>query len=83
MLKELVPVAAMLSLMFSCASGRAEEIPVKVDLVQDLNWKNHHFVMTNWFYNYKWDEPAAQIAILTERGYDSVMLSLKDDPQRC
>ena len=55
---------------------------MKVDLVQDLNWQDHHFAMTNWFYKYKWGDPATQIAILAERGYDGVMLSLKDDPKR-
>lgn len=53
-----------------------------VDLVQDLHWQDHHFVMTNWFYGYKRSDPAAQVALLAERGYKGVMLSLKDDPGR-
>ena len=64
------------------ARGPAAEEPMKVDLVQNLDWQNHHFAMTNWFYKYKWSDPAAQISILAERGYDSVMLSLKADPKR-
>lgn len=55
---------------------------MKVDLVQDLHWTRSHFAMSNWFYNYKWKDPAAQIQLLADSGYDSVMLSLKDDPQR-
>jgi len=54
----------------------------KVDLAGDLPWTKSHFAMTNWFYHYKWSEPAAQIAILAETGYDGVMLSLKDDRRR-
>jgi sugar phosphate isomerase/epimerase len=56
--------------------------PMQVDLVQDLHWQDHHFAMTNWFYKYKWGEPAEQIAILAECGYRGAMLSLKDDPNR-
>jgi hypothetical protein len=48
--------------------------PMKIDLVQDSNWQDHHFAMTNWFYKYKWGDPAAQIAILAERGYDGVRI---------
>ncbi len=59
----------------------AEE-PMRVDLVQDLPWQDHHFVMTNWFYRYRGNEPAAQVRILAERGYDGVMLSLKAEPNR-
>jgi len=59
----------------------AEE-PMRVDLVQDLHWQDHHFVMTNWFYRYKRNDPAAQVQILAERGYDGVVLSLKDEPRR-
>jgi sugar phosphate isomerase/epimerase len=55
---------------------------MQVDLVQDLHWQDHHFAMTNWFYNYKWSEPATQIEILAECGYGGAMLSLKDDPNR-
>jgi hypothetical protein len=25
---------------------------MQVDLVRDLHWQDHHFAMTNWFYNY-------------------------------
>ncbi len=60
----------------------ARDKDMKVNLVQDLPWTTSHFAMTNWFYKYKWGEPATQIAILAERGYDGVMLSLKDDPKR-
>lgn len=42
---------------------------MKVNLVRDLHWQDHHFVMTNWFYKYKWSEPATQIDILAETGY--------------
>jgi sugar phosphate isomerase/epimerase len=38
--------------------------------------------MTNWFYNYKWDDPEEQIRILKQCGYDSALLSLKVDPAR-
>ena len=55
---------------------------MKVDLVQDLHWQDHHFAMTNWFYRHMWGEPATQIEILAERGYGGAMLSLKDDPKR-
>ena len=55
---------------------------MKVDLVQDLHWQDHHFAMTNWFYKYKWGEPATQIDVLAECGYGGAMLSLKDDPNR-
>ena len=55
---------------------------MKVDLVQNLHWTRSHFAMSNWFYNYKWKDPAAQIQLLADSGYDSVMLSLKDDPGR-
>ena len=65
----------------SSAAVSAEE-PMKVGLVQDLHWQRSHFVMTNWFYKYKWSDPAAQIGTLAESGYDGVMLSLKDDPNR-
>jgi len=63
------------------AAAPAEE-PMRVDLVQDLHWQDHHFVMTNWFYRYKGNDPAAQVQILAERGYDGVVLSLKDEPGR-
>ncbi len=54
----------------------------KVDLVQDLHWKDHHFAMSNWFYNYKFNQPKLHVKLLKERGYDGIMLSLKDDPGR-
>ena len=69
------------SLAASPAAVSADE-PMHADLVQNLRWQDHHFAMTNWFYKHRWDEPAVQIAILAERGYDGVMLSLKDDPGR-
>jgi hypothetical protein len=62
------------------ASSAAE--PMKVDLVQDLHWKDHHFVMSNWFYKYQFRNPELQIKLLKERGYGGVMLTLKDDPGR-
>jgi sugar phosphate isomerase/epimerase len=58
------------------------EDSLEVDLARDLNWRDHHFAMTNWFYKYKWSDPAAQIDILAECGYGGAMLSLKDDPKR-
>ncbi len=61
---------------------RAAEPGLKIDLVQGLHWKTSHGAMSNWFYRYKWGEPETQIEILAERGYDSVILSLKDDPGR-
>ena len=82
-----LPLKATLVALIACmwavnpvALSAAE--PMRVDLVQDLHWQDHHFAMTNWFYKYKWNEPAAQVGILAERGYDGVMLSLKDDPGR-
>ena len=54
----------------------------KIDLVQNLHWKDHHFAMTNWFYNFHFDQPKLHIKLLKERGYGGVMLSLKDDPGR-
>lgn len=54
----------------------------KVDLVQDLHWKDHHFAMSNWFYNYKFNQPKLHVKLLKERGYGGIMLSLKDDPGR-
>jgi len=82
-----LPLKTTLVVLLTCiwaptAVALSADEPMNVDLVQDLHWQDHHFVMTNWFYNYRWNEPATQIAILAERGYDSVMLSLKDDPQR-
>ena len=54
----------------------------KVDLVQNLHWKDHHFAMSNWFYNYKFNQPGLHVKLLKERGYGGIMLSLKDDPGR-
>ena len=54
----------------------------RVDLVQDLHWKDHHFAMSNWFYNYKFNQPKLHVKLLKERGYGGIMLSLKDDPGR-
>ena len=72
-------------LLFACtaalaAPARANDM--QVDLVQDLHWQDHHFAMTNWFYKYKWGEPATQIDVLAKCGYGGAMLSLKDDPNR-
>ena len=75
-------VPLLLSAWTAALAAPAKDRDMNVDLIQDLNWQGHHFAMTNWFYRYKWNDPAAQIAILAERGYDSVMLSLKDDPKR-
>jgi len=75
-------VALLLLAWTAAIAAPATDKDMKVDLVQNLNWQDHHFAMTNWFYKYKWNDPAAQIAILAERGCDSVMLSLKDDPRR-
>ena len=72
-------IVCMWAVNFSALSA-AE--PMQVDLVQDLHWQDHHFAMTNWFYKYKWSEPATQIDTLAECGYDGAMLSLKDDPNR-
>ena len=54
----------------------------RVDLVQDLHWKDHHFAMSNWFYNYKFNQPKLHVKLLKERGYGGIMLSLKDAPGR-
>ena len=54
----------------------------KVDVVANRSWESAHFAMTNWFYDYQWEEPAAQVRILAEQGYQGVMLSLKDEPRR-
>ena len=75
----------VLLVVYACSASPAvlsAKEPMKVDLVQDLNWQDHHFAMTNWFYKYKWNDPAAQIDILAECGYGGAMLSLKDDPNR-
>ena len=56
--------------MALCALPAAETADknMKVDLVQDLHWTKSHFAMTNWFYNYKWKDPAAQIRLLKDTG---------------
>jgi sugar phosphate isomerase/epimerase len=80
-----LPLKSSCALLMVCASlapASSAEEPMKVDLVRGTNWQNHHFAMSNWFYEYKPHDPAAQIAILAERGYDGVMLSLKDDPDQ-
>ena len=82
-----LPLKTPLVVLIVCAwaanpTALSAEEPMKVDLVQDLNWQDHHFAMTNWFYKYKWSEPATQIDTLAECGYGGVMLSLKDDPKR-
>ena len=55
---------------------------LQIDERASRAWYDSHFVMTNWFYNYEWKNPEKQIRLLKERGYDGVMLSLKDDPDR-
>lgn len=77
--------SSIVLLLFACTAALAAPATgqgMKVDLVGGLKWQDHHFAMTNWFYKYKWSEPATQIDILAECGYDGVMLSLKDDPKR-
>ncbi|MCH2065274.1 MAG: sugar phosphate isomerase/epimerase, partial [Roseibacillus sp.] len=69
------------ALLITLAAGPAAQGD-KVDLVQDLHWKDHHFAMSNWFYNYKFNEPKLHVKLLKERGYGGIMLSLKDDPGR-
>ncbi len=81
--KNYLPFAACLAILLTCgATSRAEEDAGKVGLVQDLHWKDHHFAMTNWFYDYHFDDPKLQVKLLKERGYGGAMLSLKDDPGR-
>ena len=82
-----LPLKTRLVVLIVCAwaanpAALSAEEPMKVDLVQDLNWQDHHFAMTNWFYRFKWGEPATQIDTLAECGYGGAMLSLKDDPKR-
>ncbi|MBL7133997.1 MAG: sugar phosphate isomerase/epimerase [Phycisphaerae bacterium] len=81
-----IPLRSSIVLLLVAWTGAvaapATDRDMKVNPVQDMPWTTSHFAMTNWFYRYKWAEPAAQIAILAERGYDGVMLSLKDDPRR-
>jgi len=77
------PLLALIACAWAaCSTTLPANGPMQVDLVEDLHWQDHHFAMTNWFYNYKWSEPAAQIGILAECGYGGAMLSLKDDPNR-
>ena len=82
-----LPLKTTLAVLMVCAwasdpAALPAEEPMQVDLVQDLHWQDHHFAMTNWFYKYKWSEPATQIDTLSECGYGGAMLSLKDDPNR-
>ena len=81
MLSKLSIPASTCALLLTLAAGPAAQDD-KVDLVQDLHWKDHHFAMSNWFYNYKFDQPKLHIKLLKERGYGGIMLSLKDDPKR-
>ena len=77
--------SSIVLLLFASTAALAApaiDTDMKVDLVQDLHWQDHHFAMTNWFYRHMWGEPATQIEILAERGYGGAMLSLKDDPKR-
>jgi sugar phosphate isomerase/epimerase len=76
-----------IALLLLLASAPALAAPaadndMQVDLVQDSHWQDNHFAMTNWFYKYKWSEPATQIDVLSDCGYGGAMLSLKDDPGR-
>ena len=81
MLSKLSIPTSICALLLTLAAGPAAQGD-KVDLVQDLHWKDHHFAMSNWFYNYKFDQPSLHIKLLKERGYGGIMLSLKDDPGR-
>ena len=81
MLSKLSIPTSICALLLTLAAGPAAQGD-KVDLVQDLHWKDHHFAMSNWFYNYKFDQPKLHIKLLKERGYGGIMLSLKDDPGR-
>jgi sugar phosphate isomerase/epimerase len=66
----------------AAASIAAEPARERVKVDTTRHWKGHHFAMTNWFYKHKWSDPAEQIRILAEAGYQGVKLSLKDDPGR-
>ena len=77
-----VVVLALTAVSLTAAEKPRPTAEMKVDLVQDLHWKDHHFAMTNWFYKYKWKDPAAQIKMLAECGYNGAMLSLKDEGDR-
>ena len=75
-------VATAILILFPDVHLRADEGADKIDLTQSLHWRDHHFAMSNWFYNYHFDDAALQIRLLGERGYGGIMLSLKDDPNR-
>ena len=81
MLSKLSIPTSICALLLTLVAGPAAQGD-KVDIVQDLHWKDHHFAMSNWFYNYKFDQPKLHIKLLKERGYGGIMLSLKDDPGR-
>ena len=78
-IEKTILIALIVCICAAVPAALSAEEPIKVDLVQDLNWQDHHFAMTNWFYKYHFGDPELQIKLLAERGYDSVMLSLKDD----
>ncbi|MFP6883440.1 MAG: hypothetical protein VCA40_03355, partial [Roseibacillus sp.] len=71
MLSKLSIPASICALLLTLAAGPAAQGD-KVDLVQDLHWKDHHFAMSNWFYNYKFDQPKLHIKLLKERGYGGI-----------
>lgn len=73
---------SMACLLWTGSRSTFADESMRVKIPPGLAWQDHHFAMTNWFYKYQWGDPAAQIRILSETGYDSVMLSLKDDPKR-
>ena len=81
MLSKLSIHTSIRALLITFATAHAAQAD-KVDLVQDLHWKDHHFAMSNWFYNYKFNQPKLHVKLLKERGYGGIMLSLKDDPGR-
>ena len=81
MLSKLSIHTSIRSLLITLATAHAAQAD-KVDLVQDLHWKDHHFAMSNWFYNYNFNQPKLHVKLLKERGYGGIMLSLKDDPGR-
>ena len=52
-----LPLKTPLLVLIVCAwaaspAALSAKDPMKVDLVQDLHWQDHHFAMTNWFYKY-------------------------------
>lgn len=73
---------ASLGLLFHALSSAPAAEEGQVDLVQDLHWREHHFAMSNWFYNYRFDQPELHVKLLSQRGYGGIMLSLKDAPDR-